>query len=273
MANCKLLLSAAVACLLSLVSALPMVCEDVRRGPKLIDVLQVLPTPMTDMFPRHTEEQPLSSLEIPFFNWMGDMTYSLNYSGPSSFSYKELYVIQESYSKFNLICHYMSSSFPSFLNYFCSCPSAQSLRKSPFRHRLPVSVDLSWCYFKAYCYKSDHANCSVHVDPFRRSCVFLNNDLSPSEVRTMVNYQIEYPRLSTALPSNLITVSAQDDPTAKIICSLLDLIPYYLFFFILGLCVIIHAEEIAEATIFQKFFEAVLGMFFALVVLLFFSQR
>lgn len=259
---------------------LPVVCEDVSVGTSVLEILRAtLSTNLVDSTLETLKLSPsLLDFHLPILTWMSDIVYTIEFPSSDPSSYKEIYIVQENYSKFNLFCHYFQSI--SWMNYFCTCSSDQKLQSKTWRDRILPQLQErdtnNYCVRKAYCYRSDpsSSSCSVSVDPFRRSCIFINNEkFIYGKLEDSTSYSVQYPRLSQILPSKQSAVIEETDVIGDLINFLLNLIPYYPFLFILGFLIIVNAEEIAETVICQKVFEGILGITFALVILYFIAQR
>jgi hypothetical protein len=272
--------------LLVTVAKSSLICEELNTGPTTLELLLYnLPDKLTTKL---LELVPLSSevwkYQIPLLSWMSDLVYVVTFPISETISYKELYILQENHSKFNFLCNQFGNY--QVLNYFCSCPYNQQLVKSPkfsnFQSLSSFPFDDSWCIRKAYCYKSDkRANdCTVHVDPFRKSCLYIDDEKSNKQVS--IDYFRDYPKLTRLLPANWNSTNPEvegffsegtQDEMSEFFYQLLDKIPFYPFLFILGFFMIINAEEIAETTACQLIFESFIGISFALVVLFFLAQQ
>lgn len=257
-----------------------MICPSSTEEPTLQEIISgVLPSDITEKldsnalkdspFFQNDGVKELFSHRLFIKSWVSDGQYSIDFTD-QLFSFNDVFILQKGYSDFNLYCSNVPQGL-GYLDHLCFCQT-DDLDLSLLATK--DSNKKSWCLRKAPC-TSKHLSqglCSFHTDPLRQSCILIKNINVTENLHDHIKYQLYTPTVKSFIP-NRYTKLYENKPIFRELISMLDSIPYYLFNFFLGGFILLFVQDISENLFCQACIEAIIGVFFALLIIVFYSSQ
>jgi hypothetical protein len=204
-----------------------------------------------------------TKVPIPVSNWLSDGVYSISIDDSEVKSkVLEVNLLQRD-SQWSLIsAPFCMLEWQSWCS--CAMTHVSELAKLHFEDQSPCVTKLSKGKYEYY------------VDPSRPSCVqlLLMDDALLSKAGNLTSFRVVVPTADTFIVRELFSRSLKEFPELlRVILLFFNHIPLYLVSLLIGLCFTFYAPEIAEDKTFQVALQIFLGLFTALIVLLFAAHR
>ncbi len=268
------------------------VCNTESLDPNILDIIGTLVSDAS--VNKHLQKSSenvgfFSNFKLPIISFISNGEYRVQYENPSvrTFSFNDIYLIQENYASLNLVCDTFSG-FLGPLNAYCGCGDGEPFDRTS-NIVMPNHHSAHWCLKKPSCSDKSVAqgHCDFPVDPLRSSCVLLNihsDSASKDSLNRLVTYKRTVPTLghtwetltsSTSLSALGISAFLDEQQISylvkagEVVGRVLSFLPRHLVLFLSGTYVVSNARDLAEQEPIQNVMIGLYGLLLAFIFLLY----
>jgi hypothetical protein len=192
----------------------------------------------------------LLSIRLPIISFISNGYFRVEYEKPmESFSFNDIYLIQENYASLNFVCNTFGNVLGS-MSPICKCWSGQPY-ENILEHQDPSVYHhkAQWCVIKPSCTDKslESGYCTVPTDPIRNSCIlldtknYLRTEDKHQSYEDLVTYTRVIPTMDnvyTALSSLIPSINVEKDSLLARVnenfIKILSYFPTHLVLFLLG---------------------------------------